>query len=202
MNHRKLTGLAVCGGLSSRMGTDKSRLVYHQQPQCYHVYEMLQPVCDEVYLSVNRDQAQSLLPGYKSLTDDEAYAGIGPMAALMTAMDAVVDSDFLLLGCDYPLLDAGALKLFLDALDKTAIATAFYNPAAQVYEPLLAYYQGTAINTLKEMIARGQHSLQHFLKKNEAGKYLPPDIACIKSIDTESEARVLMLYLEKNRSTP
>lgn len=201
MIRRKLTGLAVCGGLSSRMGTDKSRLIYHQKPQCYHVYEMLQQVCDEVYISANRRQAESLLPGYQWLADAEAYTGIGPMAALMTAMDAQEDSDFLLLGCDYPLLDTEAIKLFVDALDRSAMATAYYNQAAQVYEPLLAYYGGTAVSGLREMVALRQYSLQHFLKKNNASKYLPADISCIKSIDTEEESRAVLLYLEKNRST-
>lgn len=201
MIYRKLTGLVVCGGLSSRMGTDKSRLVYHQKPQCYHVYEMLQQVCDEVYLSVNRRQAQSLLPGYQWLADEEAYARIGPIAALMTAMNALADTDFLLLGCDYPLLDTVVLKLFLDALDKDNMATAFYNPAAKVYEPLLAYYQGAAFTRIRERVALGQYSLQHFLKEINAGKYRPSDLSAIKSIDTEEEARVMMLYLENIRST-
>ncbi|MBK8495728.1 MAG: NTP transferase domain-containing protein [Chitinophagaceae bacterium] len=36
-------GLVLCGGNSSRMGTDKSMLQYYDKPQRYHVYDMLLP---------------------------------------------------------------------------------------------------------------------------------------------------------------
>ena len=36
-----LLGLVICGGRSTRMGTDKSRLVYYQKPQYEHVADLL-----------------------------------------------------------------------------------------------------------------------------------------------------------------
>ena len=46
----------MCGGKSSRMGTDKSRIIYHEKEQQYHVYEMLQLICEDVFISCNKEQ--------------------------------------------------------------------------------------------------------------------------------------------------
>src|SRR4051812_45814849 len=73
-------GLVACGGSSSRMGTDKSMLIYNTKPQRYHVYEMLQPFCEKVFISCKKEQSATVADGYDILTDDPVYNNIGPMA--------------------------------------------------------------------------------------------------------------------------
>ena len=48
-----LHGLVVCGGQSTRMGMDKSQLQYHGVPQREWLYELLQPLCEDVYISLS-----------------------------------------------------------------------------------------------------------------------------------------------------
>src|SRR4051812_24633015 len=97
-----LYGLIACGGKSSRMGFDKSTIVYHGKPQRYHVYNLLQPFCEKIFISCNHEQAASILPEYSFIVDTERAQHRGPIAALVSAFEQFPGASFLLIGCDYP----------------------------------------------------------------------------------------------------
>jgi molybdenum cofactor guanylyltransferase len=176
-------GLVMCGGRSTRMGTDKSMLQYYDKPQRYHAYDMLLPLCEKVFISCNAAQATNIDAGYSFFKDDETYGNIGPMAALLTTFAQYPDKNILLIGCDYPFLKADELQLFSNECKK--MPAAFYNKAAEVYEPMLAWYPSICFDKLKTMFDTKEFSLQYFLQDNDAIKYLPVDVKSIKSIDTK-----------------
>jgi molybdenum cofactor guanylyltransferase len=186
MSDKKLTGtfgLVACGGSSSRMGTDKSMLIYHNKPQRYHLYEMLQPFCDDVLISCKEEQVVAEDEGFHILTDDILYNNIGPMAALLTAFSRFPQTNMLLIGCDYPFLTNEELHEFARHCDKSK-AAAFYNEKEDIYEPLLAWYSCNSFAALKEMHREGKYSLQHFLRNNEAIKCHPRNFNSMVSVDT------------------
>lgn len=179
-------GLAVCGGSSSRMETDKSMLSYYGKPQRYHVYDLLRPFCEKVFISCNNAQATSIEPGYNFLPDDAAYPNIGPMAALLTAFDQFPGKDILFIGCDYPFLTAADLQDFSTHCKKGQPA-AFYNEQEELYEPLLAWYPNSMATALKTTYENKQYSLLQFLNKNNTVKYHPHQLASIQSVDTRKD---------------
>ena len=75
-----LHGLVVCGGQSTRMGMDKSQLQYHGVPQREWLYELLQPLCEDVYISCNAEQAAEIGDSYPTITDATIYRNIGPVS--------------------------------------------------------------------------------------------------------------------------
>jgi molybdenum cofactor guanylyltransferase len=178
-------GLITCGGQSSRMGSDKSMLQYYDKPQRYHLYDMLLPYCEKVFIGCNKEQAESIEAGYSFIEDDEALSNIGPMAPLLTACTKYPNKHILLIGCDYPFLNEEELQLFsTHCKDEPA---AFYNDADDIYEPILAWYPFTCFDKLKTMFDGKLFSLQHFLNDNNAIKHLPLDTNSIKSIDSSEE---------------
>lgn len=177
--------LVLCGGNSTRMGTDKSMLQYYDKPQRYHVYDMLQPFCDEAFISCNESQSAGMLAGYKVLSDLPGYRNSGPMGALLTAYSRFPGKHILLIGCDYPFLSVAELINFSACC--TDAPAGFYNEAEDLYEPLLAWYPDTACKPVKEMYAAGQHSLQDFLEESSAVKYYTANKQCISSVDTPED---------------
>ena len=175
-------GLVMCGGQSNRMGTDKSMLQYYDKPQRYHVYDMLLPFCEKVFISCNKEQANTIVEGYDFIEDATTYNDIGPMAALLSAFTLYPQKNLLLVGCDYPFLTPGELEIF-SKLCKN-IPASFYNQQAAIYESMLAWYPSSCFDELKQMFKTKQLSMQQLLRKNDAIKYLPVDTNCIKSIDT------------------
>ena len=195
-----LYGLVICGGKSSRMGTDKSMLDYHGKPQCYHIYEMLSPLCEKVFISCNEEQADKIRVGYHSLTDIPCFTNSGPVAGLLTAFDHFPNNNFLIIGCDYPFLNTKDLLDFLPFCNQEHLAAAFYNEKNNLYEPLLAYYGRDCRNELLNMFATGEYSLQHFLKKIPAAKFCTESENITRSIDTKAgfeEAKHLITLNEE-----
>ncbi len=178
-------GLVVCGGNSSRMGRDKSLLQYYDKPQRYHVYNMLLPFCEKVFISCNAEQVNTIEVGYNFIEDNIAYSNIGPMAALLSAFTKFPEKNILLIGCDYPFLQATELQQFVTHCKN--VPTGFYNETADIYEPLLTWYPAASFNNLQNMQEAEQYSLQHFLKDNNAVKYFPADANSMTSIDTEAD---------------
>ena len=188
MNRDNTLGLAACGGKSSRMGRDKAFINYHGIPQSLAVYRMLENFCGKTFVSCSVMQATQINSGCNILTDDKKYADSGPAAALLTASDNFPGKNFLLVGCDYPMLNEQVLREFTSGINDETFAAAFFNRDAEKYEPLIAYYSAAAAQIFLEGFPDKSKSLQHFLQAHNAVKYIPADAAVIKSIDTPEQA--------------
>lgn len=190
-----LYGLVICGGESTRMGTDKSLLVYYQKPQHEHVADLLAPLCERVILSCNAEQYKTFRTSYPKLTDLPHFAGAGPMSGLLTAFETFPGNDFLVAGCDYPFLTTDELANFLHQTDKDSTAAAFYNQNAY-YEPLLGWYSRSGSSALFNAFENGTRSLQRFLQAENAGKYRPMSERIMRSVDTIEDFRAVKQALE------
>ena len=197
MKRKNLYGLIVCGGKSSRMGTDKSLLKYHGTEQRYHLCRMLEPFCDKIFISINREQIISAEPGYNFIVDKNEYDEIGPMAAILSAFADHENKDWLVIGCDYPFIDQKTIADFLEIVTDNETA-AFYKD--DFYEPLAAYYPKGLKENLQQQFQTGNYSLQQFLKNNYAAKFFPANAMTIRNINTTDEMNEAQKILMQNHS--
>lgn len=195
-------GLVVCGGQSSRMGTDKSELVYYQKTQREHVSEMLAGFCEKVFVSCNGKQASRNANANSVLIDLPEFSNIGPMAALLTAYSYVPDRDFLILACDYPLITMEDLESFIETIDEKSFAAAFYNEQHAVYEPLIAWYSKEAMHEIQNRFQCQHYSLQKFLKESDAQQFIPSNTKNIKSVDTPEDSLKAKMIINAICKTP
>lgn len=183
-------GIVVCGGKSSRMGTDKGLLVYKGKAQRYLLYDILRPFCDEVFLSCNKTQARQVAPTYQKLVDADGYNGIGPMGALLTVMDYRPGKHLLVLASDYPYIKGNTIAQFCAFIDSRLSdgymvgPIAFFHSETGFYEPLLAWYPAICAPGLRQQYEKGNYSLQHFLRQGNALAYHLADTLEMTSVDT------------------
>lgn len=181
---KDLIGIIACGGSSSRMGSDKSLLVYHALPQRYHIYEMLEGLCSKVYISCNKVQARSMDTRYNYIIDNPELLHAGPLTACLSAISQFPESNILLIGCDYPFLSRNEVDDFITFFSGKNLPAAFFDPESKCYIPVLGYYPAGSETKLIKWQEDKSYSLQQFLKETSALKYIPKDLRCMTSIDT------------------
>jgi molybdopterin-guanine dinucleotide biosynthesis protein A len=181
-----MNGIVLAGGRSSRMGQDKSMLNYHGIPQYEYVYNLLLPFCEKVFISSNTLQVNHVLP------DDVNYRAIGPMAGLLTAFE-MEETDWLVIAIDYPLFGAEEILQLLKP--STKIASIFFNPESNFYEPYIGLYRKEFKKIVYSYYEHKVYSLQKILRCNEIEKIIPNDLKVIKSVNSMKE---LQIYYKTN----
>lgn len=170
-----LFGLVLMGGQSTRMGRDKSELVYHDKPQREHLTDLLTPFCERVYWSVNRQQFDALT--YPAMLLD-AHPQIGPLGGVLTALTAHPEAAWLVVPCDLPNLNARTLGTLVAGRDPRVVATAYWDGDHGGPEPLVSIWEPAAGTLLRVYVAQGLLSPRRFLMQH--------GVHCLEGYDAHS----------------
>lgn len=139
----KLYGLVLSGGKSTRMGTDKGLIKYHNVPQREFLYDMLRQVCEDTFISLREEQKAELPARMKTIVDLNEFRG--PYNGLLSAHKKYPDAAWLVLACDLPLMDLDALKELISQRNVGKQATAFALKEHPLPEPLCAIWEPKAL---------------------------------------------------------
>lgn len=190
---RKLVGVVLCGGKSTRMGIDKSTIVYHGKPQWLHMVTILLPMCDEVLVSCRNEQADEFNRSLADLgrvsvcIDKESVAGQGPMSGVISAFEQFPESALLVTGCDYPLLGAEDLQPLINARSTKSAAVCYHLKAESLDIPFPAVYEPAMIGPLKKLFAGGNFSLRTALESEPTVRLDPPNPDHLMSANSPDE---------------
>lgn len=192
-NRVAIKGLVLAGGRSSRMGTDKSQIIYHNEVQAIHVYNMLVALCDGVFISVNEHPPKAIqhLPTLK-----DRWPEIGPLGGIGTAFSQDANCAWLVVACDMPLLTLDTLKRLILSRNPSKIATCFTNEHNQA-EPLLCIYEPSAWSFIKLAIEQGRYSPASILVASKT-EFLPsPGASQLINVNTTEDAKSLPEFIKK-----
>jgi molybdopterin-guanine dinucleotide biosynthesis protein A len=168
-----LKTLLLAGGQSSRMGTPKHMLPLPStgQPLYQHLIRIIHasaPNTQTIYISIAATSSQdsALQSGVYSFPTgtreqniglvkiaDDSTEEIGPAAGLLAAHRHDPDANWLVVACDFPLLEAGALQQLREAFEPPV--TCFVNGEGFA-EPLLAIWTPDALRKLAENVGAGR----------------------------------------------
>jgi molybdenum cofactor guanylyltransferase len=187
---KDILGLVVCGGHSSRMGQDKGLLNYHGRPQRYYLYHLLKEICNEVFISCNKQQANEIPTEYKTIIDREEFEDRGPLTALLSAHKVFPSMSLLVLGCDYPLVEKKDLEVLLQ--QSKGVSVIYKNNETGFIEPLIALYSVFSLNELSLNHSKFNGSLRRFLQKSDAIIIDHQEPARLKSVDTMEDYKAII----------
>ncbi|MDX9976078.1 MAG: NTP transferase domain-containing protein [FCB group bacterium] len=149
-----LYGLVLAGGHSTRMNADKAALQYHGRPQVRHACELLDPLCERVFVSSRTGQAEE--PALRGLPQiHDTFIDMGPMGGILSAMRAHPQAAWLVLAVDLPLMDGQTLDELIRRRNPFKLATAFVGNHGSLPEPLCAIYEPKSIFRLMHFLAQG-----------------------------------------------
>lgn len=158
-NENNINGLILTGGQSSRMGEDKSLLMYHDLPQREYLFKLMQKFCVKVFTSCRNDQ--NVPSALNPIVDH--YNFTGPLNGILSAITLDPEKGWLIIAVDMPYVDESALQLLITNRDETKVATCFYNKAEKFPEPLLTLWESAAYPLLLNFVKERNTSPRHFL---------------------------------------
>lgn len=186
MKNARLIGIVLCGGKSKRMGNDKALLNYHDQPQVYHLTNLMSDICEKVVVSANLPLSQHLSSDCYSIADAPEFANHGPLSGLLSVAQEFPGSNFLVVGCDYPFLQKKDLEQLTNHF-KGIQSCGILNPETNEIEPLICLYSAADISALAVELKSGNDSLRRFLIKRDAMKVASSTSKAYLSVDTPYE---------------
>ncbi|MGB0929452.1 MAG: NTP transferase domain-containing protein [Chitinophagales bacterium] len=184
-NRPPLYGLVLAGGKSQRMGRDKGLIDYHGKAQREYTGDMLQSVCEKVFLSCRPEQAVQIQSEYQILSD--VMLGLGPFGAIVSAFQHNPNAAWLVVACDLPLLDQNTLKYLTENRNPSKIATAFHNPATNFPEPLITVWEPKSYLTLLQFLVQGYSCPRKVLINSDIEVLEVLDTAKLKNVNRPEE---------------
>jgi molybdopterin-guanine dinucleotide biosynthesis protein A len=173
------------------MGQDKSLLTYHDKPQREHLTDLLRPYCQQVFWSVNADQAATLSETTQPLITD-AFDVTTPLNGILSAFRQEPDAAWLVVACDMPLLTNRSLEALIDGRNPAKLATVFYDSDGSLPEPLLGIYEPAFWPIMQKAVAQGEQSPRKLLRMNEIHLLTVPDVRELMNVN-DPVGRALLL---------
>ncbi len=161
--------MILCGGQSTRMGSDKGLLKLHANTWAQTSIDKITTLQLPVVLSVNKDQLEgyaSIFSPQQLITDNDSLKMKGPLCGLLSVHIQHPQEDLLILACDMPLMETALLKeLILRYQQIIADAYVFTNDGEP--EPLCGIYIATGLAHILQLYQSGQlpkHSMKYMLE--------------------------------------
>lgn len=187
-----INGLILVGGRSTRMGEDKSQLVYHGKPQREHLTDLLKPYCSVVFWSVNVAQAAELTDS-EQLRIVDAFDLPGPLNGILSAFAYDPEAAWFVVACDMPLLTVRSLDTLVKGHNVAKLATVFYDSDGQLPEPLVGIYEPAFFPIIQQAVTNGVYSPRQLLLQNDIQLLTPPDVRELTNINDPKAREVLGL---------
>lgn len=189
---RPLHGLVLAGGRSTRMGTDKAALMHPDgRALARRTLDLLvEAGCENIVLSLRHDQ--ELPPMIQEservlIARDPEGGSEGPLAGMLASMRLCTGSDWLVLACDLPRLDAATLKHLISSRISGEVFLSYRSEFDGLPEPLCAFYAAEALAILEQSKANGIRCPRKALIQNHCRLLEPLVPGALENANTPQE---------------
>ncbi len=168
-----IDGGILAGGLASRMqGKDKGLQLFKNKPMAAWIHHTISPYVRKVIINCNRNQSDYLKIS-SNVTQDTISGFPGPLAGIVSIMEASDADYFLISPCDTPLLTQdfaikmlNCLKSKLSENTKTPLLLAVLVGAKQ--QPLHMCISKEYKKSLEYYLQQGEHRVMKWMMQNHA----------------------------------
>ncbi|WP_436515635.1 NTP transferase domain-containing protein [Ekhidna sp. To15] len=179
-----LNGLILLGGRSTRMGMDKSRVKYHKKPQDQHLFDLINDMVSETFVSVRKGQSIE----FTDHLIEDVFDVRGPLNGLLSAHQAFLTKAWLVLAVDLPFITECTLERLIHERDSSMFATSLVSAESNLPEPLAAIWEPKALTTLTEHQLRGEEVYpRKFLIDNPVKSIQPEDDRELFNVNNEED---------------
>ncbi|MBI5540893.1 MAG: molybdenum cofactor guanylyltransferase [Bacteroidia bacterium] len=146
-----LTGIILAGGESSRIGKDKSKIIYNNLPLIEYPINLFRKYCDEIIISADSNK----LNEYNYLKVPDEIGKYGPLAGIYSCLKKSSNHVNIVISCDMPLITDKLISYIIDNSNGFDLIMPFYNSH---YEPLCAIYTKSLIPVIEDLFSKNDYS--------------------------------------------
>jgi molybdopterin-guanine dinucleotide biosynthesis protein A len=192
MSDTPVFGLVLSGGQSKRMGRDKALLERDGQSQLAFMMALLEPLVDRVFVSTRAAQEDEPERRRFDRIIDQ-YDDMGPLAGILSAMDAYPGVDWLVVACDLPNIGAETIRHLLANRSEDQPFTAYVSSHDGLPEPLCAIYRSGSAETIRAFADDGIYCPRKILIRSDTSLISQLDPASLDNINTPDDLAVSVL---------
>jgi molybdenum cofactor guanylyltransferase len=166
-----MLGIILCGGQSSRMGSDKGLLVHEAKTWAQTAFDKLSILNIPISFSVNQQQQKDYAKVFTDallIADNPSLEIKGPLLGALSAHLQHPTEDLFLLACDLPLMETGVLEELFSRYQNDNNYEAYIFTDDHEPEPLCGIYtsKGLAkIIALQKQDNLARHSMKFILSQ-------------------------------------
>lgn len=187
-----MTAIVLAGGRSSRMRADKTSLAMGIRTLLEHVVGQLEPVFDEVLVSVSPGQKVEIRnvplsggPGFKVVEDE--VPDLGPLGGILAGLRASTNDACAVVACDIPDIDIPLLRSLARAAGDAEISVPV-DPTGR-YEPLFAVYKRSVIPPIEALLRSGERSVLPLFAQCRTAVVRLEDGRRLRNLNTRADYR-------------
>jgi molybdopterin-guanine dinucleotide biosynthesis protein A len=154
----KITGIILAGGLSSRMGEDKSIMPFRGKPLIMYGIEALSPLCEKVIISSNLSVYG--FTGCEVWPDELAVQA--PINGLYSCLKRSETDWNIVLTCDMPFAGSSLFVYLLEQNQDVDAVIPVHDHG--LMEPLCGLYHRSALGILETRVIKEQFSIIKLLQ--------------------------------------
>ncbi len=182
----KIWGLVLAGGKSTRMGSDKALLKRGGETQLSRAVSLLESHVDRVFVSARADQAgDPERSKFEQIVDQ--YEELGPVAGILSALDAHRDVSWLVLACDLPNIDGATIAYLIENASPDDPVTAFESVVDGLPEPLCAIYRPESRALIKAFVEKGMICPRKMLVNSDTHLLTQPSPGALHNINAPED---------------
>ena len=185
-NNHNITGVVLAGGESSRMGEDKSLLVFKEQALIQYSLDALKPFCNDIFISTNK----AIHNKFSCKTISDFHSKIGPIAGIYSALKHSNTDFVMILPCDSPMVKPQFVQYLISEINEAT--KAIVPQYGGHLEPLFAIYHKSIVGIIEEQIAKEDYKLVHLLERINAKVIEVQERSCFVNINTPEDYKACL----------
>ncbi|GKV69047.1 putative molybdenum cofactor guanylyltransferase [Sporosarcina sp. NCCP-2716] len=153
-----MIGIVLAGGESRRFGSPKAFGEYGGRFFYEYAAEALALHCMETVIAARPEYADRFPDAYTVILDVPEYAGHGPLAGILAAMETIDSDWYAVLPCDVPFADSRIFDVLLAHREDGGEVIAL--EAEDRLHPLLSIWHRRSAPRIREALESGRRSVR------------------------------------------